>query len=576
MKDYVLSRAFDPLMSAVDKLEIDEDPLVDGLSFTHDELRGSWYSRIPWSEFVTYCARLEEQAGSEVIDDMGRFLSGAPSFQAFLRVAGRMANPRWYYHMSKHWFGPTLFPPVSLSEYDEIGPRTLRVVLQIPDELADCPQFFRLTAALDRHGPEMLGMKPASVRLELQPRRGIYTIVYPPSPSITSRIKRAVSAAFSSDTLMEEYRLQHDKLMKSFEAEKRSESSFRHLVDGSPDAMMVFAESGIHHVNDAMAELLGADDPQRLVGRALDSVCSDPEALIDQAQAGDDDAEPAQCIFFGGRNRQFPGEVSTISAYFEGQRVYVSIVRDVSTRNEMLTRAMEMDRIISMGMLAAGVSHEVNNPLAFIHTNLYYLRDLLDGKELDESDLEEARQALDDSLRGMDKIQRIVGDLNTFARAPQTHLEQVDINAALQPALRWIEPELRNRASLRCSLADHAPAWSDADRINQVVLNLLLNAAHAIEPGRPDENTVEVRTFTHDDRAVIEVCDTGPGIPEKIRHKIFDPFFTTKPAGQGTGLGLFLTQQIVDQLHGQLTVDSAPEQGTTIRLLLPTQEPAEG
>ncbi len=571
MKDFVLSRAFGPLLHVADELGLEEAPLVEGLSFTHDELRRSWYARIPWSEYVTYCARFEELAGSEVIDEMGHYLSGIPSFQIFWRIAGRLASPGWYYRLSKHWFGPTMFPAVDLEKYEKIGPRALRVVLRVPDHLPDCPQFFRISADFDRQGPRILGMSPATVHLKLEPRRGTYTIVYPPSPGLLPRLKRAVSAALSSDTLMEEYVNQHQTMLQSFEAAQRSESSFRHLLDGSPQAMMVFNQSQIRYVNQAMADLLGIDAPQLLVGRPPNDVCSDPMSLIEQARNPDDDGTPRQCMFFGDGNRQFPGEVNTISVHFNGEGVYVSIVRDVSTRNETLTRAMELDRIISMGMLAAGVSHEINNPLSFIHTNLQFLHDLFEEGEFDEGDVEEARKALGSSLQGMEKIQRIVYDLNSFARAPESKLGHVDVNTALQPALRWIEPELRRRATLRCSLDDDVSAWSDADRLNQIVLNLLLNAAHAIEPGHPDDNSVQVSTFTRNGHTVVEVRDTGCGVTEEIRHKIFDPFFTTKPAGQGTGLGLFLTKKIADQLHAELELDSEPDRGTTVRLTLPAK-----
>ncbi len=572
MKDYVLSRAFDPLLCVVDEQGIAEADLVEGLSFNHDQIRDSWYLQIPWSEFVIYCERLETLAGSTAIDEIGKYLPELLSFLPFVRVSGRVASPKWYYKVSKKWFGPTMFPAVELEEFTEIAPRTLRVVLRIPDELADCPQFFRITASFDREGLVYLGMKPPSVRLDLQPRRGVYTIHYPPSLSLPARLRRAVTAAFASDTLLREYAIQHKNLMESFEAAHQSELSFRNLVERSPDATVIYDESKIHYVNDAMMELLGAEDRQALIGQPVEAICDDPETLMAEHAPPGPRASELQTTFMRSDGHQLQGEFKTVSVHFQDHPAFATIVRDVTLRNEVLARAMEMDRIISMGTLAAGVGHEINNPLTYVHSNLELLDETLREGELDDDALEDALSAVEASLTGMEQIRSIVEDLSSFSRAPAQELEWVELNAAIEPSLRWIEPELRNRARLQLSLQAEGRVWSSPHRIGQIVLNLLLNAAHAIPRGAPDENEIAVRTFFEDQWAVIEVEDSGSGIPEGIREKIFDPFFTTKPAGEGTGLGLFLTKKIVDHLQGKIAIDSALGQGTLARVKLPRHQ----
>ena len=566
MKDYVLSRAFDPLLFLVDEYDLDEAQLLRGLSFGSEQIRDSWYARIPWNEFAKFCARVQAEVGSEVFDDFDQFMPDLISLYPFLRVGGVVAGPRWYYNLSKKWFGSTMFPAVELEEFEEIASRTLRVVLRIPDELADCPQFFRITAAFDRQGPAMLGMEPASVQLNLEPRRGVYTIHYPPSASLVARVRRAATAVFASDELLQEYELQHQHLVASYEAAKRSQLDFRHLVDRSPDAVVIYDEAQVHYVNDAMMELFGVDERQELVGQPLTTICREPKSLLDSHDSSSRKSAPHQVAFVAKNGQTIRGEVKTMAAHFQDQPAFVSIIRDVTLRNEVLARAMEMDRIISMGMLAAGVAHEVNNPLAYVHANLQFLKECMEEGEFDTDD---ADAALRSSLQGMERIQAIVQDLNTFSRSPEEQLETVDLNAAIQPSLRWIEPKLRDRARLEVSLQDWVWVWSNANRIGQVVLNLLVNAADAIEPGEPEQNVVTVSTFLEEDRALVVVEDTGCGIPEVLQEKVFDPFVTTKPAGEGTGLGLFLTQQIVDRLRGQLTLESTVGEGTCVRLELP-------
>ena len=569
MKDYVLSRAFDPLRCVVDEYDVDKDALTEGLSFTHEEIRNSWYQKVRWEEFVEYCQRLEDQTGPRAIDEIGKFLPQIIAFSPFLRVGGLVAGPRWYYNLSKHWFGPTMFPCVDLDEYVETGPRTLRVVLRIPDHLPDCPQFFRISAAFDRQGPVLLGLEPASVQLQQEERRGVYTIHYPPSASIGARIRRAAKAAFSSDHLLREYAMQHERLVRSFDAAQRSELSFRQLVERSPDGVVIYDEERIHYVNDAMVELLGIDDGQKLVEMPLEAICPDPSPLKLDANDSASGAHTRQATFVGANNEAIKGEVKTFSAYVEGDPVLVSIVRDVTLRNEVLARAMDMDRIISTGMMAAGVAHEINNPLSYVHANLDFLLESLNDGQPDDEEFEDILASLKASLGGVERIQAIVEDLNTFHRTPESSLAAVDLNAAIEPSLRWIEPKLRNRATLELSLQSSPLVWSNANRIGQVVLNLLVNAADAIEPGDVMQNTVSVRTYCDDERAIVEVKDTGSGIPEDRLTKIFDPFFSTKPAGQGTGLGLFLTRKILDRLEGDISIQSEVGQGTCVRVALP-------
>jgi PAS domain S-box-containing protein len=222
------------------------------------------------------------------------------------------------------------------------------------------------------------------------------------------------------------------------------------------------------------------------------------------------------------------------------------------------------DRLSSIGTLAAGVAHEINNPLAYVLANLEYARRALGGSERVE-----VEQALADALEGASRVSRIVQDLKGFARADEAAVE-VDLTRVLRSTANLARAEVRRRGALVVELpAELPPITGNASRLGQVFLNLLVNAAQALPDGAPDRHQVRLRAHAERHRVVVEVEDTGSGIDPEIRGRLFDPFFTTKPVGIGTGLGLAISHQIVTDLGGEIEVTSAPGQGATFRVSLP-------
>jgi signal transduction histidine kinase len=237
-------------------------------------------------------------------------------------------------------------------------------------------------------------------------------------------------------------------------------------------------------------------------------------------------------------------------------------------RERMRLELIHTQRLESIGTLAAGVAHEISNPLAYIATNLDYIGARLD--RLDEpSVVREIRRATREALLGADRVRRIVGDLTRFARRDQSPPTPVDVRSVLDTAISMAWSQLNHRARLVRDYGALALVLADEDRLVQVFLNLLLNAAQAIEDGRAEKNEIRLSTKLVGDRLAIEVGDTGIGIePEAIAH-VFDPFFTTKPAGMGTGLGLSICHTIVTGLGGAIEVESALGRGSTFRVILP-------
>ncbi|OJH34793.1 sensor histidine kinase [Cystobacter ferrugineus] len=239
-----------------------------------------------------------------------------------------------------------------------------------------------------------------------------------------------------------------------------------------------------------------------------------------------------------------------------------------STQEQLLSA----DRLASVGRLAAGVGHEINNPLAFILSNLRYAHQELN--ELSGAPSEELRQelisALAEASEGAERVRLIVQDLKTLARPDDVALGPVNVAAVVRSAVKMARHETRDRALLVEECEGVPPVHANAARLGQVFLNLLINAAHAIEPGRVRENEIRVvARVSVPGQVTVEVRDTGAGIPPEHLRRIFDPFFTTKPVGVGTGLGLSVCHRIITSLGGDIRVESEPGRGTCFFVSLP-------
>ncbi|MBN1206420.1 MAG: histidine kinase [Myxococcaceae bacterium] len=244
-------------------------------------------------------------------------------------------------------------------------------------------------------------------------------------------------------------------------------------------------------------------------------------------------------------------------------------------------RLAHAEKLVAVGTLASGVGHEINNPLAYILSNLRYLSQELrelTKREEERERWQEVEEALTDALHGAERVRTIVQALKTLARVQTEPPTRVDLHAVLDRALEVVAPQLSRRARVVRDYALKEPVLGDEGRLGQVFLNLLLNAAQATPEGQPERYEVRVRTSRGaDGRAVVEVSDTGQGIAPELLPRIFEPFFTTQEAGEGTGLGLSICHATIQSMRGEIQVESELGRGTTLRVLLPLPEasPAE-
>jgi PAS domain S-box-containing protein len=260
----------------------------------------------------------------------------------------------------------------------------------------------------------------------------------------------------------------------------------------------------------------------------------------------------------------------------------VGTCSDVTERRRMLERLQLADRMVAVGTLAAGVAHEINNPLAFVNANLGFALETLEAlppsggaaPEATARAVEDCRIALREATAGAARVRRIVQDLKMLSRAAEDRPVPIDVGAALDAALHLARNDLRQRARVTPRIGEVPPILGDEARVSQVFLNLLVNAAQAIPEGRPDEHEIEIRLGVEEGQVVLRVRDTGCGIPPENLRRIFDPFFTTKPVGVGTGLGLAISHRIVTALGGEIEVESAVGRGSTFRVAFPAAAPA--
>jgi PAS domain S-box-containing protein len=256
----------------------------------------------------------------------------------------------------------------------------------------------------------------------------------------------------------------------------------------------------------------------------------------------------------------------------------VTVVRDVTEERATQTRLLVADRLASIGMLAAGVAHEINNPLAAVLANLDLASDqlarLLGGPNPPE--VAEIGHMLHEAKDAGDRVRRIVRDLRTLSRPEADPTSPVDIHQVLESVLRLAKTEILRRAHVVRELSDEARyVLGNEPRLSQVFLNLVMNAVQALPEGQPEENAIRVQTrLDPGGRVVVTVSDTGQGISPESMKRLFVPFFTTKAVGLGTGLGLSICQRLVTACGGEISAESRPGGGASFHVALLPAKPA--
>ena len=357
------------------------------------------------------------------------------------------------------------------------------------------------------------------------------------------------------------------------EALRRSEARFRSLVENAPDGVVILQRRRIAFMNARAARLIGLPSAEAGIGQDITSLLPPPEAaraadrLGAMARTGAELAPVEYRLISDGVERSV--EIKSILCEYEGAPAVLAFARDVTERRAMQGELVRADRLAAVGTLAAAVAHEINNPLTYAQLSLQYVERELLHSGLPAARVEGLLEHVRNARHGAERVATIVRDLRTFARVDDAPPGPLDVVAVVERALKIAENDLRHRARLDRRYQEVPAVEGNASRLEQVFLNLLINALQALPEGDPTRDTITVEIAPAAAGEVrVAISDTGAGIPAHLRDRVFDPFFTTKPVGEGTGLGLSVCRGILEGLGGRIELDSVEGRGTRVTVTL--------
>lgn len=357
---------------------------------------------------------------------------------------------------------------------------------------------------------------------------------------------------------------------------KRADERFRAVLNAAPDPIVASDREGRIVVVNGRAEEVFGYERGELLGAPIQLLVPEDSRRRHAEYEQQYVQAPEPRTMSGGREVKarrkdgsiFDAEITLSPIQGSDGLLIIAAVRDVTERNNMREQLMLSDRMVSVGTLAAGLAHEINNPLAAVTANLELaLEDLAPLLPRTEG-VAEIQEELQDARDAAERVRQIVRDLKIFSRSDHEQLHAVDVRRVMESTLRMAWNEIRHRARLVKDYAPVPPVHASESRLGQVFLNIVVNAAQAIPLGNADANVIRVTTELEGDEVVVCISDTGPGMPPEILKHLFTPFFTTKPVGEGTGLGLSISHRLVTGFGGRISVESRVDHGTAFRIHL--------
>ncbi len=347
-------------------------------------------------------------------------------------------------------------------------------------------------------------------------------------------------------------------------------AALRTVLEAATDAIAVHRDGKIVYANAAGLKLLGYTALADVVGKpVLDFVAPHNREVVAKrvfkTYAGGGNLPELEERFLDIGGHEVPVEVLAIPLIFEGQPSTLVHIRDIRVRKELENKLHAADRLAHVGFVAAAVMHEIRGPLGYALTSVELLKSRIG--ETAPSSREELGQLCDHVREGLDRLRDVVRDLGVFSGTLKDSATDVDLHAVLDSIANLIGFELHGRARLVKSYGHIAHVRGTQAKLGHVFANLMVNAAQAIPPGAEDDNEITVRTYAEPGKVLVDISDTGEGIPSERLRDVFEPFVTTRE--NGTGLGLAIARSILEQSGGHLRVESKLGRGTTFTVELP-------
>ena len=537
------------LLDAAAEQGFPRDLVLAGLSCRERDL--GLLSRISWRDLTQAIDNLE-RAGmtSDDFERAGAHIAKAPllGVQAFAQF---FLRPEHILLVGLKWVGPAIFP-VLTSRLVQRG-RDLRLELVVPSDFPGSVNYFHICRGTIATVPVSVGQPKAAISANISSHRAVFDVRCAPMVPGSWRLGRILRAITSAPRVIEALTQQEAAIRQAFELTVESQMQFRRMLGALPDAVAVFGNDEILYANPMLARLFGYDRPSELLGRSWSGLLW-PEGRPDSAALAGDLGEHK---LLGPQGKLTVIELSARQAiHYEGVAAELVVVRDVTERHALHKQLALADRMASLGTLAAGIAHEINNPLALVISNLE-----LAQAERDPDPL------LGAASDGAERVRDIVRDLRIFSKPEAEQPVAVDLSEVVASSVQLARGRASPRARLTVDLQSVPKVSGSRGRLGQVLLNLILNALDAMpETREPEANRIVVRLRRTARGAALEVEDNGAGIPADVQSRMFEPFFTTKSSG--SGLGLAVAHDIVTSFGGRIDVRTEPGKGTTFRVEL--------
>lgn len=538
---------------------VDRDALVARVGFDVDALVAPG-GRVEWGTMVAVLDELGRTvAGNrETLSAIGRGMRSVDTPDLVRDAARGFLSARARFRFLDEWVTPQ-FPHMRMY-MRFVTDRRVQMHGEILEPYAPCLTFFHVLEARIACLSEMVGLPPSIVvESRLTERTADIVLDLPVDRTLGERLRRmsrAVVARPASRRALEE---QRQELAANIDALQRARDELRVVLDRLPDLVLVHRVERLAWANQMAVKTLGYDSLEQLVGLPLHDL-----AIAETA-----DARPllTEVVLRSRAGEEVVVEAAASqSVVFDGLPAQLTVARDVTERTRMQQKLIVADRLASVGLLAAGVAHEVNNPLAYVLNNIEIAQKVTGD---DEDDVR--RKALGVALEGVERIRAIIRDLLLLSRGDGEVTGPVDLRQVVESTLTLARPQIERGARLVTEYGATQAVLGSAPRIGQILLNLVANALGAMRGRTLEESVLGVRVGTTDDgRPFVQVSDTGVGIAAQHLGRVFEPFFTTKPASDGTGLGLAIAQRLAVEMGGEITVTSEVGLPTTFRVVLPS------